>query len=98
MAQFHVHRLGPEELVVDCQTDELSMFPTRFVIPLLDPDLVPNPIKPLHPVFNVDGHDLILATHAGAAISRKHLSDPLQSLAHERYAILNALDFLITGV
>lgn len=98
MAQFGVHRLASGEWVVDCQTDELSNLPTRFVAPLLDPDLVPDPIKALHPIFEIDGRELLLATHASAAISRNELGDPLHSLERHRYTILNALDFLLTGV
>ena len=98
MAQFGVHRLASGELVVDCQTDELSTLPTRFVIPLLDPKQVPNPIKSLHPAFRLEDRELVLATHVGAAISRSSLGDPLYSLAAHRYTILNAIDFLITGV
>jgi toxin CcdB len=98
MARFGVYRLASGELVVDCQTDELSTLPTRFVIPLLDRELVPNPVKGLHPVFGIEGREMLLATHAAAAMSRNHLGEPLLSLEPQRYAILNALDFLITGV
>jgi toxin CcdB len=98
MPQLSVYRLATGELVVDCQADELSILPTRFVAPLLDPELVPSPIKALHPIFTVDDRELILATHAAAAISRNQLGEPLHSLAAHRYTIIKALDFLITGV
>ena len=98
MAQFQVFRLASGVLVVDCQSDDLADLPSRFVLPLLDPDQVPDPIKALHPVILIDGREMLLAAHAGAAISRNHLGKPLQSLESHRYAILSALDFLITGV
>ena len=98
MAQLSVYRLATGELVVDCQTDELESLPTRFVAPLLDPEHVPNPIKPLHPTFTIEGRKLVMATHTASAISRNALGDPLHSLEGHRYTIIKALDFLITGV
>ncbi len=98
MAHLDVHRLANGELVVDCQTDELAILPTRFVVPLLDPKNLPNPIKGLHPAFMIDGREHLLATHAASAIAKSRLGEPLQSLERHRYTIIKALDFLITGV
>ena len=98
MAQFDVHRLGSGDFVLDCQSDCVDFLETRLVVPLLNPDLVPSAIKGLHPRFKVDGQELLMATHLATAVPRRELAEPVQSLEAQRYAILNALDFLITGV
>lgn len=98
MAQFDVYRVGSGELVLDCQSDWVGFLDTRFVIPLLNPDLVPNAIKGLHPAFKVDGQEFLMVTQLGAAVQRNELIEPLLSLERHRYTIIKALDFLITGV
>jgi toxin CcdB len=98
MAQFDIYRLRTGGLVMDCQTEELATLPTRFVVPLLDPKQVPQLVRSLHPIFEVDGKELVMATHAAAAVSKSTLGKPVQSLAHNRYTIIKALDFLTTGV
>lgn len=98
MAQFDVFRLRAGGLVLDCQSDWVDFLETRFVIPLLDPDSVPNALKGLHPAFNVEGRELLMATHLGGAVQRNELIEPLHSLERHRYTIIKALDFLITGV
>lgn len=98
MAQFDVYRLGSGEFVLDCQSDWADFLQTRFVVPLLDPELVPAPIKGLHPTFNVEGQDLLMATQLATAVQRHELIEPLHSLERQRYTIIKALDFLITGV
>ena len=98
MAQFDVYRLTSGELVLDCQADTVSGFDTRFVVPLFDPDLVPNPTQGLHPRFTIDGQDRLMATQLAAAIEQREIAKVVLSLAGHRYTILNALDFLITGV
>lgn len=99
MAQFDLHRLRSGELVLDCQADLVSkLVQTRFVVPLLETGLVPDPIQGLHPKVTVDGTEYLVVTQLAAAIPAKELSQPIASLEACRYAILNALDFLITGV
>jgi toxin CcdB len=99
MAQFDVHRLRTGELVLDCQADMVSkIIKSRFVIPLCDPETVPNAIKSLHPAFRVEGKELLLLTQLASAIPGKDLSKAVQSLESERYTIIKALDFLLTVV
>jgi toxin CcdB len=97
MSQFDVHRLRNGELVVDCQTDLLSVLETRLVIPLVDPETVPGPLPRLHPLFEIEGEEVLLATHLAAAIPARELGDAVASLATCDLAIGNALDFLIGG-
>lgn len=98
MAQFDVH-LAPDEatLVVDCQSDLLDDLPTRVVIPLYRPERTEWQFSRLTPKIIFGGVHYILATPVLATVDAGELSPPRGSLADERYTILNALDFLLTG-
>lgn len=99
MAQFDVHRVRDgNELVVDCQSDFLSMLSTRYVIPLfLEPDAEWR-FSRLTPQLTVEDRLYTLATPLGAAADLRELGPAIVSLSAERYTILNALDFLMSGV
>lgn len=99
MAQFDVHRVRHgNELVVDCQSDFLSMLSTRYAIPLYSSPEGEWRFSRLTPQLTFQGRLYTLATPLGAAIDVNELRTPLGSLSGERYTILNALDFLTTGV
>jgi toxin CcdB len=98
MSQYDVHRLRSGELVLDCQANFLEMMGTRLVIPLVDPEDVPDALPRLHPVFDVAGNTMLLATHLAAAIPTWELRARVVSLAQHDFTIGNALDFLLTGV
>lgn len=99
MAKYDVHRLPFGEYVVDCQADLLEgLFRTRFVAPLLSADNVPRQIARLHPMFEVEGVHMVMATHLAAAVPAADLGEPILSLIEHEYAIGIALDLLITGV
>ena len=82
---------------LDCQTDLMEDFNTRFVVPLLPVDNAPQPVRQLNPVFEIGGAEFIMATHLASAIPASVIPPSSGSLADKRYEILNALDFLITG-
>lgn len=98
MAQFDVHRLKSGELVLDCQSNFLDILETRLVIPLVDPATVPDPLPRLHPLFDVEGERLLLATHWAGAVPLRDIGACVASLAQHDFTIGNALDFLLTGV
>jgi toxin CcdB len=98
MAQYDVHRLRDGDLVLDCQANFLDAFKTRIAIPLVDPDSVPAPLPRLHPLFEVRGEKLLLATHLVGAIPAGELGRRVGSLANDSFRITNAIDFLRTGV
>jgi len=98
MAQFDVHesRFG-DALLLDCQSDLLTHFGTRFVIPLMS-EQTARTLPRLHPVFTIDGKQHILATQLASAVDIEDLGPRIASLADRRYEILNAIDVLLTGV
>jgi toxin CcdB len=98
MAQFDVHRIASGALVVDCQSDSLRYLATRVVAPLMRRVDVPAPTTRLHPVFEFEGETFLLATHLLTAMPTRDLGRPVASLDAERYAIVAALDMVITGV
>lgn len=98
MPQFDVHtsRDGAE-LLLDCQSDLLGHFDTRFVIPLV-PTQTAQKLSRLHPVFEIEGQHHIMATQLASAVDAKELGRRVASVADRRYDILNAIDMLVTGV
>ena len=98
MAKFDV-RLARDTgvLVVDCQSDLIDQFDTRFVVPLVAladaGDLVPR----LMPTFQVNGETRVLATQFAGAVPKQVLGPPLASLAAHDFEIGAALDMLISG-
>lgn len=99
MAQFDVFRIGKDALLVlDCQADILAALKTRVVVPLIPLADAPKPARNLNPVFEIDGARYYLAAQQLSAVELKELGDKVGSLAAQRREIVNALDFLLTGV
>lgn len=99
MARFDVHKLKNSDIyVLDCQTDLLSNIDSRFVVPLIAAEKLPVAAKQLNPVFTIGGNSYIMLTQSAAAVSIRELGQVVISLAQNDREILNALDFLITGV
>ena len=100
MAQFDYYpRADSQGFWLDCQTDAMQNYRTRFVIPLVPTDLAPQPsAAQLNPRFEIDGQYHELLTQFAGTIPASELKRAAGSFDHERYTILNALDFLITGV
>ena len=100
MAQFDYY-LMPDGagFWVDCQTELMENYTTRFVVPLVPHQDAPHPsAAKLNPQFEIAGRSYELLTQFAGTIPPEELVRRSGSLEHERYAILNALDFLITGV
>jgi toxin CcdB len=95
--QFDVYRLHEGPLVVDCQAKLLDYLQSRFVVPLLPPELV-EASPGLNPRFKVDGEVLHLFPQGAATVQASDLRSQVGSLADHSYVILNAIDFLLTGV
>lgn len=94
MPQFDVYRMRGGALALDCQSDQLAHLSSRLTVPLLQPKEVPQRITHLHPAFDMDGEQLVMATHLAGAVPASALRQPLGSLAQHRLAIQAALDTL----
>jgi toxin CcdB len=99
VAQFDVftNKFG-DGLLLDCQSDLLEHFTSRFVVPLLPPDELPRGLTRLNPVFEIGGVNYMMVTHYAGAVERHELGEKVASLAEERLTIVGALDMLISGV
>lgn len=97
MARFDVYRSrSGEEVLLDCQSDLLDHFQTRFVVPLM-PTGTARTTDRLHPTFSIDGQSMIMATQLAAAIDTCELGSRLTSLSDRHDEIISALDMLISG-
>ncbi len=104
MARFDIH-VNPNRrsrarvpYLLDVQADMLADLATRLVVPLVLISEFGPPAKRLNPVFQIDKRDYVMATAEMAAISRKHLGPRERSLSAHSTEILNAIDFLISGI
>ena len=103
MAQFDVHRnpdpasntLAP--YLLDIQIDLLAHLSTRVAVPLIRRNAI-TAARRLHPIFTVEGQEVVMATADLAAIRRAELGERVGSLADRRDDIIAAVDFLITGI
>lgn len=97
MAQFDVYAMPDGSLLLDCQADILNELNTRFVVPLLDPDDAPKIVRGFNPAFEISGQAVVMYTQFSAAVPVSILTQPIDNLAGQHFAILGALDMLITG-
>jgi toxin CcdB len=104
MARFDVFRNPGESaasvpFLLDVQSDVLSSFDTRIVIPLRRRDTyvavkIPTNLMPC--VF-IDDVEFILETSKLAAVPVRILKQPITSVSHAHFEITAALDFLFQG-
>lgn len=89
---------GTYPFFVDVQAGLLDMLNSRVVIPLTeakpDKELPTN----LCPLFEINGHNYYLLTHQITTVSRSFLTTNEGSLLLNRTEIINALDFLLSGI
>jgi toxin CcdB len=100
MARFDIYRNGAKGggLLLDCQADLLAHLNTRLVAPLLPPADAPKPAGRLNPTFEVGGNAYVMVTQYASAIEVRELGPKIGSLAVHDHEIMNALDFLLTGI
>jgi toxin CcdB len=105
MAQFDVYRNASPSarsgipFLLDVQADLLRSLATRIVVPLCDPEVLGGKrAERLNPEFVVGERKVVMLTPELAGVPRKALGERVASLAHERDAIIAALDLAITGV
>ena len=104
MAQFDVYRNSNRATqkrvpyLLDVQSDLLSQFPTRIVVPLVSLKALGAPAERLHPAFRVEGRKVVMMTAQLAGIAKDLVRDRVTSLATRRFEIIAAIDFLISGI
>lgn len=97
MARFDVYPgVRAKGFLLDCQSDLLSHLETRAVVPLFPAAGLPAATK-LNPLFEVQGSQVVMATHLLFAIPVERLQGKVASLADRHLPILSALDMLLTG-
>ena len=97
MARFDVFKTINGSYALDCQADFLEHLGTRFVLPLLPPELEPKVAERLNPVFIIGEQRYVLYPQFAASLSKSELGSYVISLAKEHLKIMDALDMLITG-
>ena len=97
MARFDVYLTGGGDYVLDVQTDLIPPVGTRLVVPLMPVAAAPTAIGKLHPIFEIDGRRLVMATHLMGAVPLRLLGRPV-ARAWDRYdEIVAAIDMIFLG-
>jgi|SRR5436189_6094610 len=99
MARYDVFAAGGIEgaCVLDVQSDLLDHFKTRVVVPLLPIATAPPPMRKLHPIFEINGRKLVMATHLIATVSTTELGESRLNLTRHHDEIVAALEMLFQG-
>lgn len=105
MPQFTVYQnknvLSKKEypLLLDIQTNLLDALQTTVVVPLKKLDKNKDKVfTQLTPTFTIEGTEYLMLTPQLAGIQRKELGKAITNIEYARTDILNALDFLFTGI
>ena len=99
MARFDVFESASgKDLLLDCQANVLAALNTRIVVPLMRPDRAPTPGGRLNPSFEIGEARHIMVTQYAGAVEVGELGRKVTSLERHDREIMNALDFLLTGV
>lgn len=83
--------------LLDVQHDLHSSLATRTVVPLVMTYAEKDQIKRLCPVFNIQGHPVMMSTPEIAGYPARDLGGRVTSLSNQRTEILAAIDFLLSG-
>ncbi len=97
MARFDVFRTTEGGLVVDFQADILDYLQTRFVIPLMPPEVEPRQSQRLNPAFTIGDAQYVLYPQFAASVPESELQGYVMSLADQHFAIVDAFDMLTSG-
>jgi toxin CcdB len=83
---------------LDVQAESLRHLATRVVIPLVVQSAFGPRIEYLHPVFEVQGKRLVLATTDIVGVEARLLGARAGNLAEHSFEIVSAIDYLLAGV
>jgi toxin CcdB len=100
--QFDVHANAGDSrshtpFLVNIQADLLDHLETRVVVPLIRAERFGRRAEQLHPMFEINQTELVLATHLLAAVRTKGLGPVADNLNRRRDDILAAVDVLWAG-
>lgn len=104
MARFDLYRNPVRSQVkeipflLDVQSEFLELLETRMIVPMRRADRFRKTIEHLNPVFEHDGHKLVLDTASMASVPRAELKQLVGNIRSQRLDIENALEFLFTGI
>lgn len=85
--------------LLDVQSDLLEPLVTRVVVPLGKPELLRGRMADrLNPVFEIEGHRVLMLTPELAGVPTRVLGERIDSLARHRDIIIAALDLVFTGI
>lgn len=87
--------------VVDVQADLLSSLDTRLIVPLLPMQsgkATPKTLTRLNPIVELAGKRYVLLANQVANISAGRLRQTAGNIADQRQVIVEAIDFLVTGI
>lgn len=105
MAQFTIYQnKNPQSkkefpLLLDIQTNLLNSLQTTVVVPLKKLETNKDKVlTQLTPSFAIEGMNYLMLTPQLAGIQRKELGKAIADIEYARTDILNALDFLLTGI
>lgn len=97
MARFDLHRGESGSYLLDVQTDLVWGLGTRLVVPLLPAEASPRAMRRLHPVFEVENSQFVMATHLMAAVPERSLGAAIGTLDAHYDEIVAALDMIFVG-
>ncbi|WCE28897.1 CcdB family protein [Vibrio sp. SCSIO 43137] len=98
MARLDVFRnSGGDGYLLDLQSDLLHGLNTRVVAPLMYLSDAPIPAKRLNPVFEVEGHEVVMVTQYLASVSEIELKEYVTDLRSRHKEVVDALDMLYLG-
>jgi len=105
MAQFSIHQNKNSHskkefpLLLDIQTNILDSLQTTIVVPLKKLETNKDKVlTQLTPILAIEGVNYLMLTPQLAGIQRKELGKAITNIESARIEILNALDFLFTGI
>ena len=105
MAQFDLYKNNDKDTsktypyFVDVQNELLDTLNSRVVVPLTPTTLIESKAAAnLCPVIHIDEGDFTFLTHQMSSVPNTLLTVPVTNLAAFRGQIINAIDFLITGI
>ena len=84
--------------LLDVQSDLIETIGSRVVVPLITPERAGAPLERLMPSLAVADHRLVMDTAQIMGVPVRMLGPRVADLAHERQAILAAIDMLTHGI